>query len=524
MRNRLARKTALVLTRLAVCAVLLCGGGDIARGQTARGQAEGDAYLGGPAGSRYFSEWDDPAGDIQDVPELPEARGGELAGEMPAYVYSPAYYDTYGVGARALADYAPPGYEPRGFQEVPGVPEFSPITPPPIPVAGESGYLGRGMMPGSFLVPGTTTSLRPGGFVRLVGLFDFDPIGSRDDFVTNTIPVPQEIGQNQNFSARYSRLRLETWTPTEHLDWNVHTFIEGDFFNGSAQAAAAGGNAFRLRFAFADFGYFRIGQQNSVFMDSNAWPSVADFAGPRGLVNLRRPGVRVTLPVTAGFYWASGIEQPFSDITTNDLGVPVQDVPDFASHLRWEGIYGHAQLSGLLRSIAYRPWDEAVERLPGWGVSGSLVWHPWAALWGMNPLEAEGPCGMVRSRFLGQYTVGRGVARYIQDTRNQGLDAQVNPLTGEFDTLYTVGWTASYEQWFNQRWLANVTYSADFADSLPQQAAGTYHGANYLAVSLWWLPSRKMSTAVEYLTGERENIDGQSGRADRIQLLFQYNF
>src|SRR5262249_4851964 len=203
--------------------------------------------------------------------------------------------------------------------QAPGVPEFTPIpTPLPVSPLDSDRFVTRGMFPGSFLIPGINTSVRFRGFVRLTGLYDFDPIGSRDDFVTNTIPVPKQTGQNANLSARYSRIAMETWTPTPFHEWNVHTFIEGDFFNGPAQAVGGGGNPFRLRFAFIDFGYFRLGQQNTVFMDGNAFPNTVDFAGPRGLVNQRRPGFRMTLPLCDKLFWAVGIEQPFSDITTNN--------------------------------------------------------------------------------------------------------------------------------------------------------------------------------------------------------------
>jgi hypothetical protein len=111
---------------------------------------------------------------------------------MPAYYYRPSYYNAYGIGARPLADYAPPGYEPRDYQDAPGVPEFTPITPPPRPSPEEVGrFVTRGMYPGSFLVPGTNTSVRLRGFIRLAALNDFSPIGVADAFVTNTIPVPQ---------------------------------------------------------------------------------------------------------------------------------------------------------------------------------------------------------------------------------------------------------------------------------------------------------------------------------------------
>jgi hypothetical protein len=444
---------------------------------------------------------------------------------MPNYFYRPSYYDTPGIGARALADYAPPGYEAREWQDAPGAPEFTPI-PAPVPVTPEERqkFVTRGLFPGSFLVPGTNTSFRFRGFVRLTGLYDFDPIGSRDDFVTNTIPVPQRGGQNENFAARYSRFALETWTPTPINEWNVHTFIEGDFFNGPGQAVGGGGNPFRLRFAFVDFGYFRIGQQNTVFMDSNAFPMTVDFAGPRGLANLRRPSLRVTVPICDNLYWAGGIEQPFSDITTNGEGHPFQDIPDFATHLRYEADLGHVQLSSVLRSIAVQHGDGEVDREVGWGLSASTVFHPWAALIGSNPVRKANPTGLERSRVLLQYTFGWGIGRYIQDTAGQGLDGQVDPTNRTFSTVYAAGWSASYEHWFTEQWLSNLTYSQVLTGQDGGQPGNTYQGAKYLTVGLWFIPVRNMSIGLEFVWGERENLDGQSANANRINGLFQYNF
>jgi hypothetical protein len=478
-----------------------------------------------PPTSDYAPPGVTPRG-IQEAPGLPEFFNPSSA-PMPPYVYRPSYYDTSGIGARPLADYAPPGYMPRETDEgqAPGVPEFEPIsTPVPVTPEERQKFVTRGLFPGSYLVPGTNTSFRFRGFVRLTGLYDFNPIGSRDDFVTNTIPVPQQSGQNYNVSARYSRIGLDTWTPTSLWEWNVHTFIEGDFFNGPAQAVGGGGNPFRLRFAFIDFGYFRVGQQNTVFMDGNAFPMTVDFAGPRGLINQRRPGARVTIPLTDTVFWAIGIEQPFSDITTNGLGVPVQDLPDFATHLRYEGDFGHVQLSTLLRNIGYQPAGGGATHDGGWGLSASTVFHPWALLIGSDPVHKANPTGLERSRILLQYSFGWGIGRYIQDTAGLGLDGQVDPTNGAFDTVYAVGWSASYEHWFSEQWLSNITYSADFADSGPGQPGNTYAGAKYLAVSLWFIPIRNMSIGIEYVWGQRENLDGEQAKANRLNGLIQYNF
>jgi hypothetical protein len=362
------------------------------------------------------------------------------------------------------------------------------------------------------------------GFVRLAGLYDFDPIGVSDAFVTNSIPVPQQVGQNFNMSGRISRFAIETWTPTDFCDWNVHTFIEGDFFNGPAQAAGGGGNPFRLRHAFVDFGYFRFGQQNTVFMDGTNWPSLVDFQGPNSWVNQRQPSARVTLPISHNVFWAASVERCFSDIATSNLGTNVQNVPDFATHLRYEADLGHLQLAGLYRTIGYRPTGGDVERLAATGISGNAVFHPWAMVLGTNPVRDECPSGLTLSRILLQATTGRGVGRYLNDLAGQGFDAQVNPFTGEFELVDASGWNASYEHWYNDRWLSNFTYANIFVDNNIGQPGGTYDSAEYCAASLWWLPVARMSVGIEYMVGERENFNGQAAEARRLHGLVQYNF
>ncbi|HMO83344.1 MAG TPA: porin [Lacipirellulaceae bacterium] len=466
-------------------------------------------------------------GDVQDAPGAPDyvPRYSRRERPIPDYLFSPGYYNTYGVGARPLADYAPPGFEPRDYQDAPGMREYRPVTPPVRPGTDDPGNeVIRGMYPGSFLVPGTNTSFRLRGFVRLASMLDLAPMGVADAFVPSTIPVPQEVGQNFSMSGRISRFALESWTPIDYCQWNVHTFIEGDFFNGAPQAAGGGGNPFRLRHAFLDVGYFRFGQQNSTFMDPNNWPSLVDFQGPNGWINQRQPSARVTIPVVDQLYWAASVERPFADITTNDLGTSVQDVPDFANHLRYQGDLGHLQIATLLRTLGYRPAGGDVTRRNGVGVSGSAVLHPWAILLGGNPVREEDPSGLTLSRILMQYTWGPGTARYVNDLVGQGLDAQVNPITGEFGLVDATAWNVSYEHWFNEQWLTNFTYSEARASSGADQPGTTYDAGRYVANSLWWIPRPRLSFGIEYLWGKRANIDGQSAEARRLHALAQYNF
>jgi hypothetical protein len=121
-------------------------------------------------------------------------------------------------------------------------------------------------------------------------------------------------------------------------------------------------------------------------------------------------------------------------------------------------------------------------------------------------------------------TWGPGVGRYINDLAGQGLDAQVNPITGELDLVTATAWNASYEWWFNEHWLSNFTYSNVRVDNNVDQLPTTYNSAQYLAASFWWIPIPRMSFGIEYMWGQRENLDGQDAEAERLHGLAQYNF
>jgi hypothetical protein len=123
-----------------------------------------------------------------------------------------------------------------------------------------------------------------------------------------------------------------------------------------------------------------------------------------------------------------------------------------------------------------------------------------------------------------QGTYGWGIGRYVQDTAGLGLDGQVNPLSGQFSTIFVGGWSASYEHWYTERWLSNITYSQVVTGHNGDQPGNTYVGARYLALSLWYIPMRNMSVGVEYLWGQRENLDGERAHANRLNALYQFNF
>src|SRR5262249_54945333 len=200
----------------------------------------------------------------------------------------------------------------------------------------------------------------------------------------------------------------------------------------------------------------------------------------------------MTLPLSDLWFWAVGVEQPFSDLTTNGLGTNVQDVPDFATHLRYEGDVGHFQVSGLARALGYRPTVGPTTRRAGDGPGADTPLPPRASLIGSNPTRKDNPTALERCRIIGQYTFGWGIGRYINDEVGQGLDGQVDPATGGFKPVYAAAYMVSYEHWYTERWLSNFTYAQTFAGSNGDQPTSTYVGAKYLGASLWYIPFRNM--------------------------------
>jgi hypothetical protein len=376
------------------------------------------------------------------------------------------------------------------------------------------------------------------GFVRVDGIFDFRPMGTTDAFVTSAIPVPQGSGQNYALTPRYTRFGFDTETPLKFNDWTLKTRIEMDFFNGFS-SGAFGSFPLRLRFAWADFGPFLIGQAASLFMDYDVFPNVLDYEGPPGMVLMRQPIVALRVPLGERFKVSVGIEQPYSDIqwfdganwiknpgngiiTTPGVARNIQDVPDLTWNIRYVGTYGHVQLAGIARKLTYQGANGDQVSDVGYGGNVTASLHPWALLSG-TPTSGDCSTPLSRSRILGQFAAGNGINRYIQDVNGLGLDATFDPANG-FRLIPSYGWFAAYEQWWGEKWASVFSFSMDDSDLTGTLPATTYKSAQYISGNLIWLPLPRMGVGVEYLYGYRKNHDGTIGDNHRIQAAFQYKF
>ncbi len=209
----------------------------------------------------------------------------------------------------------------------------------------------QGSFPRSFLIPGTDTSIRVGGFIDetldyyfvgaqpngnqtttigVTGQLESAPLNTHaftsvPGFPTPGNLVPQSTASsrgNGNFSQspRETRLNVETRTPTA---WGEsRTFIEFDFagsgsFSSNNLTTVSDSLIPRLRYAYGTLGGFLAGQANSNFSDPDANPETLDFGGPAGFAGVTRiPQVRYTLNGPWGSAWSVSAETPETDIVT----------------------------------------------------------------------------------------------------------------------------------------------------------------------------------------------------------------
>jgi hypothetical protein len=204
-----------------------------------------------------------------------------------------------------------------------------------------------GSFPRSFLIPGTDTSIRVGGFIDLTGLYylqgqnNANPgtpsSNSGQNGNLNSVPIGQQVvpglgvvAQSVNhsrgngvftMSPQQSRINLESRTPTP---WGEsRTFIEFDFArcnNFSCNTLQQdGGDSLlpRFRFGYGTLGGFLAGQAISNFSDADADTESMEFGGAMGSTGGRRiPQVRYTLAGPWGSAFSVSAEQPTTSMIT----------------------------------------------------------------------------------------------------------------------------------------------------------------------------------------------------------------
>ena len=356
------------------------------------------------------------------------------------------------------------------------------------------------------VIYGSDVALKIGGYVKADLIHDFDPIGSKDFFDTTTIPVDVVPYQNTRFHARQSRLSFDTrW----RIDGEIaRAYIEGDFFGGAPnENDPSGSNSqsnddFRLRQAYGRLGRFTAGQTWTTFTDPAAVPQTIDFEGAVSNVNRRQGLVRWDQPLVDDFlFWAVAVENPdiMIEAPSAVTGMGRTESPDFITRLRLTPDWGEFQSAFVLRELGFQPTNQPVITEEAWGFNftGSFLL-------------------LEDTKAYYQITFGEGIGSY----RGSPDVVATGPDTAAILPMF--GWMIGMHHEWSDSWTSNLTFSELRLDDVPGQAPDNLEATTYLAINLIANPYERVFCGIEYLYGVREDVSGDSGSANRLQIAFGF--
>ncbi|MDK3074001.1 DcaP family trimeric outer membrane transporter [Sedimentitalea sp. JM2-8] len=284
------------------------------------------------------------------------------------------------------------------------------------------------------------------------------------------LPNGPEAGDFDRQQLNETRIGFDVVGPND-----VFARFEGDFYGAD--------NDLRLRHAYVSWHGLMIGQNWTNFMSVKNLAPTVDFQGAGALPFARTPQVRYTYDGISDVILSASVEE---DIANSD---------DYAYTLaiRYGFDLGMVRASGLWRDTVI-----AGGALEGWGVNLATVLTPWSGgKLQANVTTGEGISDILAAGLTGDALLINGSA--------VGVNAAALSLSHDVTDRLMLAATAS---WLKQD-------EANGADT--EELTGLHLSAFYTVF-------RNTTLMAEYYTGTRQQGDGISFDADRVQLAVKYAF
>ena len=339
------------------------------------------------------------------------------------------------------------------------------------------------------------------GSVRFSAFYDFQNLDTKNGFNTFEIPTGDDNYNLPNYynSLNFSRLGFEVTRRTKEYD--IFIRLEMDFLGTN--------NAFRIRHAYGKYGRFLVGQTWSLFVNVNALPATVDPNGPVSAIWVRTPQLRVTHRFSDKYTAAMALEYSLPDFLPPDSVniLFVQTIPNITGRINTNGSFGGVQLAGILAPITGVQGAASKNTSFGYGVSIS----------GYFNLKNK-------DQLLYQGTIGNAISHFLNPYSGNGQDMAYDPNKNEFKGVGVFGGYVSYKH----RWIKDVDSYFSFGISplmnKDYEATSDYDFSYNFSMNGFWSISEGLRVGLEYMYGQRFNIDGSRGGASRIWALFFYDF
>ena len=364
---------------------------------------------------------------------------------------------------------------------------------------------------GYFHLPGTSTYMKFGGFVKADLFYDLNTAGTYygayvpSSFPSSTTPH----SENSTVSMRPSRFSWEIREGTlDNSGKEVKVYFEFDFLSNYDR------NTPRLRQFYGQYENFLVGQTWSAFSDPDAFPDTLEFEGPPGIIGLRNPQFRYTHPFSKHHSAGVSVEKSGTDVPfATQFGMPqaTSKFPDLVGFYRYENNDGHIHLATLFRNVGGVVPNEDIFNLNrhvgAFGVSLSSVWGI--------------PIGGLKDNVVFQLVFGKGISNYYNDNFGLGTDVGFN-AEGNLVATPTGSGTFGYTHYWTKVFRSTVSYGYLRINSPAADPPTTYHVSNYATVNLIVQPSIRYLFGAEYIYGSLRRKDDFEWVAPRIQGSVTY--
>lgn len=354
---------------------------------------------------------------------------------------------------------------------------------------------------GSITLPGSTASMRIGGYVQADMGYDFDSLGFSDSLNLRTIPLDGSSSDGDEIfrsHARYTRLNLDVRDQTRLGEFRA--FLEIDFFGSGNDTT----NNYTpvLRHAAAGVGGLYVGQYWSQFVDIAASPEGPNT--PFAVPIVRNPGIRYRTDLNENWRVAIGLEDPAGDLSGDSALLASDSTPNVTGYIQYTGDWGRVRLAGLGLELASTT-DSVYTG--GLNLSGRLN-LPFLGSKDNLAFAAQG---------------GEGFAHYYATLANVGLEGVVSD-DGSVEATGILAGHLSYQHWWSDALRSTFKISGVAFDSPTGSSATATDGGSSAAVNLFWTPVKNATFGVEYVYADREVVDGQTGEGSRLSAQARFDF
>jgi hypothetical protein len=342
------------------------------------------------------------------------------------------------------------------------------------------------------------------GSARVNGFYDFAGMKSTEGFIPYDIPVEAENipGLSSIYiGARQSRMGVEGTANTKV--GKIKAYMEVDF-------ASTSQSYLRLRHAYAEWNYVKLGYTWSTFMDNASFPRTVEFEGPNSSLSKRHGLIRYERKLNTANIAGISLESPKADYY-NPADTLISDASnqrnlDLAGRYKYFDKRGHVQVAGVLRKIDVLHQGK-IEVKYGWGI-----------LLSSTVFIKE------KHQINAQYSIGKGIAYYYVGFTGNQLDAVYNPNSGNMILKGVYGGFVNYSYRYNPLLVFSVIGGISQMQCKEFEPDNTFKSSQYFGANIFYNPIETISLGIEATTGTRKNLDNQKGNATRISMLAKFDF